>query len=171
MPRLPTMRVIGSHAISTSSVIPASPSPSPGASGAGGQLATGLAPLGLPVEGVRGETAQAADGRAVDADGAGGQPPARRFVHERHELVRETGHGAADADAADVGAAADAVHPAALGHVALDHRAPPAELDDALRRAVLGGEVGLLVVTGAVAALVDGLAEQPGRPQLLVQRD
>ena len=33
------------------------------------------------------------------------------------------------------------------------------------------GEVGLLVVAAAVAALVDGLAEQPGRPQLLVERD
>ena len=40
------------------------------------------------------------------------------------------------------------------------------ELDDALGRAVLGGEVALLVVAGAVAAFVDRLAEQPRRPQL-----
>ena len=72
---------------------------------------------------------------------------------------------------ADVGAAADAVDPAPLGHVALHDRAPAAQLDDALRRAVLGGEVALLVVAGAVAALVHGPAEQPGRPQRLVERD
>src|SRR4051794_39454791 len=121
--------------------------PSPGPGGAGGQLPAWPAPLGLAVERVRGDAAQAADRRAVDADGAGREPATGRLVHERHELVREAGHGAADADAAEVGAAADAVHPAAFGHVALDHRAPAAELDDALRRAVLGGEVGLLVVT------------------------
>ena len=33
------------------------------------------------------------------------------------------------------------------------------------------GEVALLVVAGAVAALVHRLAEQPGRPQLLVERN
>ena len=33
------------------------------------------------------------------------------------------------------------------------------------------GEVALLVVAGAVAAFVDGLAEEPVRPQLLVERD
>ena len=38
-------------------------------------------------------------------------------------------------------------------------------------RAVLGGEVALLVVAGPVAALVHGLAEQPGGPQRVVQRD
>ena len=96
---------------------------------------------------------------------------AGRLVHERHELVGEAGHGAADADAADVGAAADAGHPAALGDVAVDHRPPAADLHQALGRAVLVGEVALLVVAAAVAALVDRLAEQPGRPQLLVQRD
>src|SRR3954468_14925269 len=123
MPRLPTMRVIGSHAMSTSSVAGPPVScgfrvavmsgvPSPGPGGAGGQLPAGPAPLGLAVERVRGDAAQAADRRAVDADGAGRQPAARWLVHERHELVRESGHGAADADAADVGAAADAVHPA-----------------------------------------------------------
>ena len=91
---------------------------------------------------------------------------ARRLVHERHELVGEAGHGAADADAADVGAAADAGHPAALGDVAVDHRTPAAQLHDALGRAVLVGEIALLVVAGAVAAFVHGLAEQPRRPQL-----
>ena len=61
----------------------------------------------------------------------------------------------------DVRAAAHAVDPAPLGDVALHHRAPAAELHDALGRAVLGGEVALLVVAGPVAALVHGGAEQP----------
>src|SRR4029079_19527052 len=80
-------------------------------------------------------------------------------------------HRAADADAADVGTAADTVDPAPFGNVALDDRAPAAELDDALRRAVLLREVALLVVTGAVAALMHRRAEQPARAERLVERD
>ena len=64
-----------------------------------------------------------------------------------------------------------AVDPAALRDVAVDDRAPAAELDQALRRAVLGGELTLLVVAGPVAALVHGRAEQPLRSQLGVERD
>src|SRR5262245_23275906 len=52
-------------------------------------------------------------------------------AHERHVLVWEARHRAADADAAHVGAAADAVHPPAPGHVALGDRAFAAELDQA----------------------------------------
>src|SRR6185369_14057019 len=88
-----------------------------------------------------------------------------------HELVRKARHGAADTDAADVRTAADAADPAALRHVALHHRPPAAELDDALGRAVLVGELALLVVAGAIAALVHRAAEQPERPQLIVERD
>src|SRR5262249_56969816 len=87
------------------------------------------------------------------------------------ELVGEAGHGAGDADAADVRAAADAVDPAALGHVALDHRSPAAQLDQAAWRAVLAGEHALLVVAGPVAALVHGGLEQPARPESFVERD
>ena len=104
------------------------------------------------------------------AGGAGHERAGGR-VHERLELVREAGHRAADADAADVRAAAHAVDPAALGHVALDDRAPAAELDQALGLAVLGGELALLVVAAAVAALVHGRAEEPLGPQRLVERD
>ena len=146
-------------------------SASPGARGAGGELRALGAPLRLLVERLRGDLAQPLDGRAVEPDRVGGELAAGRLVHERHELVGEARHRAADADAADVGAAADAVDPAALGHVALHDRPPAAELDDALRGAVLGGEVGLLVVAGAVAALVHGAAEQPGGPQRVVERD
>src|SRR5262245_2233629 len=97
---------------------------SPGSRRPGGEFLTVVAPLGLLVDGPRGDPPQAADRRAVEADGRRGEVPARWLVHERHELVRETRHGASDADAADVRAAADAVDPAALGHVALDDRTP-----------------------------------------------
>src|SRR5689334_22094721 len=108
----------------------------------------GAAPLRLEVERVARVLAQLADGPAVGGDGLGGEPGAGRLVQQRglHELVGEAGHGAADADAADVGAAADAADPAALADVAVDHRPPAAELDQALGPAVLAGEFGLLVV-------------------------
>src|SRR5689334_14485314 len=134
MPRLPTIRVIGSQAISTSWRPPwddvrascvaviAQPSFSlvlgerlPGTLRAGDQRWALPPPLGLAVERVRGDGAQPAHRRAVDGHRVGRQLAARRLVHERHELVREAGHRAADADAADVRAAADAVEPAALG--------------------------------------------------------
>src|SRR5919112_2419624 len=168
MPRLPTMRVIGSQAISTRpSPVPARSvvvivPPLPVGTVAGGQLSAGLAPLRLLVHRLGGDVTQGADDRAVHAAGRGRHLAAGRLVHERHELVREPGHGAADADAAHIRAAADAVEPAPLGDIALDHRAPAPELHDALGRAVLGGEVALLVIAGPVAALVHGHAEQPG---------
>src|SRR6202011_5721829 len=92
-------------------------------------------------------------------------------VHEWHELVGEARHGAAYADAADVRATTDTVHPSALGHVALDCRAPTAELHQALWLTVLSGEVSLLVIAGAVAALVYGFTEQPRRPPHLIERN
>src|SRR6478735_8060458 len=179
MPRLPTILVIGSHDISTTSVslvevfvvcVAVIGVPSPGLREAGCELALGT-PGGFLVQRGLGDLAQAAYGLAVQR-----APPRRQLgsgwlVHERHELVREPGHGAADADAADVRAAADPVDPPALRDVALDHRSPAAELDDALGRAVLGGEVTLLVVAGTVAALVHGRAEKPTRPERLVERD
>src|SRR5207248_4806026 len=111
-----------------------------------------LAPLGLFVGGLRGEAAESADHGAVHRARGGGHLRPGWLVHERHELVGEAGHGAGDADAAHVRAATHAVDPAALGHVALDHRAPATEFDQALGRAVLAGEVALLVVAGPVAA-------------------
>src|ERR1700748_3133719 len=134
MPRLPTIRVIGSHDISTtlgsSVVVIAVPLPSsPGLLVAGQQFGALLAPLGLLVRGLGGEPAQGPDHGPVHAAGRGRDLRSRRLVHERHELVREAGHGAGDADAAHVGAPAYAVDPAALGHVALAHRTPAAQLD------------------------------------------
>src|SRR5919198_1273894 len=175
MPRLPTIRVIGSQAISTRPsplvcrVVVIAHAPvsgldvrSPLRPVAGAQLLAGPAPLRLLVHRPGGDAAQRPDDAAVQPARRRGDAAAGRLVHERHELVGEPRHGAGDADAADVGAAADAVDPAALGHVALDHRPPAAELHQALGGAVLGGEVALLVVAGPVAALVDGGAEQPG---------
>src|SRR3954467_4534750 len=174
MPRLPTMRVIGSQAISTRLLVPDVPvgrvsvavmAGSPGPLRAGHELATRPAPLGFLVHGSGGHGPQSPDRGAVRRHRCGGELPAGRLVHEGHELVREARHRAADADATDVRAASDAVDPAPLGHVALHDRSPAAQLDDALGRAVLGREIALLVVAGAVAALVHGATEQPGRAE------
>src|SRR5580700_10860724 len=150
MPRLPTIRVIGSQVISVSSGSPApvvSPYSvavivsSPRLLVAGAEFGALHAPLRFLVRRLGGETAEAADNRAVHAAGGRRHPRPGRLVHERHELVREPRHRARDADATDVRAAAHAVDPAPLGHVALDHRTPAAQLDQALGRAVLAGEV------------------------------
>src|SRR5580692_9718849 len=91
------------------------------------EVATLVPPFGLLVERLEREVAERPDHAAVEPAKRGGDAAARRLVHERHELVGEARHRAADADAADVGATADAAHPAALGHVAFDDRAPAAE--------------------------------------------
>src|SRR3954467_6732986 len=123
MPRLPTIRAIGSQAISTRLVVDRVPAGrglvavmagSPGPLRAGHELAGGPAPLRLLVDGPGGDRAEPAHRRAVHARRCGGGPAAGGFVHEGHELVREAGHRAADADAAHVGAAAHPVDPAAL---------------------------------------------------------
>src|SRR5712675_2768200 len=163
MPRLPTILVMGSQVISVSSGAASVVIASPRLLVAGAEFGALHAPLRFLVQGAGGIAAEAAYHRAVHTARGRRHRRARRLVHERHELVREAGHGAGNADAAHVGAAADAVDPAALGDVALDHRPPAAQLDQALGRAVLVGEVALLVVAAAVAALVHGRTEQPGR--------
>src|SRR5271156_89098 len=153
MPRLPTMRVIGSQFISTrffdllgTSLV--------GAvivlidrslcfvlrqwasirswMVAGGQFSARMTPLWFLVDGGLGHVAQGANGAAVGADGCAGNLCTRRLIHKGHEFVGETGHGAADADAANVGATADSGHPPAFGHIAVHHRAPASQLHDAL---------------------------------------
>src|SRR5947209_11847878 len=121
MPRLPTILVIGSQVISVSSDCPAAWSSVPAFSTvvissprllvAGAEFGALHAPLRFLVHGLGREAAQAADHRPVHAAGGGGHGRARWLVHERHELVREARHGAGDADAADVRAAAHAVDP------------------------------------------------------------
>jgi hypothetical protein len=56
-------------------------------------------------------------------------------------------------------------------HSALHHRPPASQLHDALARAVLAGKFGLLIVSAAIAALMYRLAEKPGRPKGIVQRN
>src|SRR5579862_6256660 len=107
---------------------------------AGGQLGSGMPPLRFLVDGLVGERAQCSYGTPVHGDRAGGNSRARGFIHERHELVREAGHCAADTDAANVGTAAHAVHPSAFGDVAVHYRSPAAQLDDAFRGTVLFGD-------------------------------
>src|SRR5204863_4128252 len=146
--------VIGSQAISTRSVDRpavcagrswvAVMSASPTLAVAGQQVGALLAPLRLLVGGMEGDVAQAAHDGAVHDRRAGGHPRPGRLVHERHELVREAGHGAGDADATHVRAAAHPVDPTPLRYVALDHRTPAAQFHQTLRRAVLVGEVALL---------------------------
>src|SRR5262249_61459055 len=109
---------------------------SPGLHVAGKELIALLAPLGLLVGRLRSEAAEGADDGAVHGARGRGDLGARRLVHERHELVGEAWHGAGDAAAAHVGAATDAVDPAAFGHAALAHRLPAAQLDQAARRAL-----------------------------------
>src|SRR5882757_1077882 len=144
MPRLPTMRVIGSHAIS---VKPSGPGWLPAARclvavdvmTGSPSLVAGLEhgawgpPGRFLVQRVHRELAQRADHCAIGHRGCGGDLAAGGLVHEGHELVREARHRAADADTTHVRTAADAVDPAALRHVAVDHRAPAAEFHDALR--------------------------------------
>src|SRR5580658_2420398 len=120
-----------------------------------------MPPLWLFVDGAIGKGPQRADRSPIDRDGIGRELGSRRFIHERHELVWETRHRAADADSADVGTSADACHPASLGDIAVHDRAPAADLHETLGRAVFGSEIALLVVPGAVAPFVHGGAKQP----------
>src|SRR5580704_1022759 len=101
--------------------------------------------------------------------GARREQRARRLAHERHELVRKTRHRTADADASHVRTTADSTHPSTLAHVALHHRPPTAEFYDALARSVFVAEFRLLVVTAAVAALMDRLAEKRFWTQRLIE--
>src|SRR5215212_6163792 len=181
MPRFPTMRVIGSHDISVRFLASAGTSsriaiylPSlrpPTRVVAGRELPLVVAPLGFLVDRGVGHAPELADQGPVGRDQGRGGGCARRLVHEGHELVGEAWHGAADADAAHVRAAPYAIHPAPLGHVAVDDRTPAADLHLAFGRVVVQGEVALLVVGGPVTALVDGLPEEPRGPELVVERD
>src|SRR5919202_4002863 len=94
---------------------------------------------------------------------------AGRLLVEGRELVGEARHRAADARTARVHAATDVVDRAARGDVAVDDRAPAADLDEALWIAVLLGERAFLVVGAADAVPVHRLAEQPGGTPELVE--
>jgi hypothetical protein len=74
---------------------------------ASGQLGARVTPFRFLIERSHSDLAQRSDGLTVDANGAGGELSARWLVHEWHEFVWKSGHRAADADAADVRAAAN----------------------------------------------------------------
>src|ERR1700723_3512045 len=116
-------------------------------------------PFRLLVYGGVGHGTQCSDRAAIYANRSGGNTRAGRLVHEGHELVRETWHGATNTDSADVGAAANSGHPSSFGDFAVHDWTPAAELHNAFRGAVLLGEISLLVVTGAVATVMYGLPE------------
>src|SRR5215204_3407055 len=65
---------------------------------AGRQFLLVVAPLGFLVDRIVGHGAQLADDGSVGLHQGRGDLAARRLVHERHELVREARHRAADAD-------------------------------------------------------------------------
>src|SRR5580698_416683 len=144
IPRLPTIRVIGSQFMSTSlRDFPALPDCDVGAmvvamavsftvSGPGGiargQLTPGVPPLRFFIEFPVGICSERPNDASVKGDADGRDVCAGRLIHEGHELVGEPRHRAADADATDVGTAADAGHPSPFRHVAIHHGTPAAQL-------------------------------------------
>src|SRR6185312_1957403 len=176
MPRLPTIRVMGSQFMSTSVRFPFWPAKEvsvvtaicsvlshsiPVSRGhiTCGESRSFVAPFGLSITAVICDGTQRTDHRAVYAYRARRQFRAWRFVHKRHELVWESWHRAADANAADIRAAANASHPTPLRYVAVDHWPPAADFDQALRRTVFMREIALLVITSAIASFMHCLPE------------
>src|ERR1700733_5327479 len=68
---------------------------------AGSQFRPRVAPLRFLIYRLIRESAQRADGAPINANRPGRDFCSRRLIHERHELVWESRHGAADADSAD----------------------------------------------------------------------
>src|SRR6266566_8435169 len=156
MPRLPTMRVIGSHDISTSCdggvglssrltcvAIMLSPLfgllyvdvvslPSPSWLVTRGQLSTGMSPGRFLVERVIRQLAETPQGSAPDAHDSRREFRPGRLIHKWHEFVGKSRHGTANADATHIGTASDTIHPASLGNVAVHHRSPATQLHQAL---------------------------------------
>src|SRR4029434_2089338 len=110
-----------------------------------------MPPLRFFIDSPFSNAAQTSNQLSINSADPRGNLAPRMFVHKWHALVRERGHRTAHENSPHVWTAADAVDPAAFGHVAFDHRSPAAELDDALGRAVFGGKVTLFVVPGSIA--------------------
>src|ERR1700726_4636773 len=118
--------------------------------------------------GVRNRT-QFAQHAAPQTNDLGGERGTRRRVHERHELVREPRHRAADANPTDIRATANAGHPAAFRHVAVHNRSPASDFHQAFRRTVFAREIALLIVTGAVTTFMHCLSKKPSGAKLFVE--
>src|SRR5208283_5737681 len=80
-------------------------------------------------------------------------------------------HLAAYADSANIGTSTYSRHPSALGNIALYDRTPAADLDEAFWRAVFVGEITLLEIACAIAALMHGLLKQPFGTSRLIDGD
>lgn len=93
------------------------------------------------------------------------------MVHEWHEFIWKSGHGASNANSSNIWATPYAGHPSPLADVALHNRTPASQLHDAVTTAVSIRELGLLVVAAPVASFVHRLAKQPRRSEGIVKRD
>jgi hypothetical protein len=56
-------------------------------------------------------------------------------------------------------------------HIALHHRAPAADLNEAFGGPIFLREIGLLVIGGAIATIMHNVAEQLSRAAKIVHRD
>src|SRR5580700_4891995 len=130
-----------------------------------------MPPFGFFVDRVLGDIAERSDGSTIYANRRTRNVSTGGFIHEWHELVGKSRHGATNTNAAHVRAAADAGHPSPLRNITINHRTPTSKLHDAFGRAVDLREITLLVIAGAVATFVDGPAEQPRWTQLIVERN
>src|ERR1700719_1881806 len=118
-----------------------------------------MPPFWFFIHGVIRKVTERANSLAVNTDRRRGHSGTRRFIHKRHELVREARHGATDTNSADVRAPADPRHPTTFGHIAIDDRTPATQLHNALERTVLRREIPLLVIASPVAPLMHRLPE------------
>src|ERR1700722_3477670 len=130
-----------------------------------------VSPAWFLIERSLSKPAQSVNCFSVSGHGACGKQGAGWLVHERHKLIREAGHGAADTDPTDIGATADSCHPTTLPNVALDNRAPAPQFYDALNIPVFFRKLSLLVVASPVATFVKRLTEKPRRAKCFVERD
>src|SRR6202022_1555554 len=105
------------------------------------------------------DAAQSLNNSSGDSGNCGGAHCARRRVHEGEKPVRETRHGTSDADAPDVWAAANPVHPTAFGDVAVHHRSPASQFHYALRRTIDIGEISLFIIAASVTSFVYSFAK------------
>src|SRR5258708_30323624 len=80
--------------------------------------------LAVLVESVLGKAAERPDQGAITSDQIAGKLGTWWLIHERHEFIRESRHGASDTDSSHIGASADPTHPTAFLHIAVDHGTP-----------------------------------------------
>src|ERR1700719_4673278 len=100
-----------------------------------------MSPLRLFIDRAVGDSAQSAKYSTPQPHHGDRQCRAWWLIHERHELVWKSRHGATDANSTDVRTTANAIHPTAFGDVAIHHRPPATNLHQALGRSVFLREV------------------------------